>query len=806
MRYTLRQWARKPAFTGILVLTLALGIGANTAVFSVVQGVLLQPLPYPQPERLTVAWSQFPTMDLMEFPSSWPEFDDYRREASSFQELGLWGRTQSTLTGDDNPERLDIAYFTWTMWPVLGVEPAVGRVFTEQEDVAGSDDVVVLSYGLWQRRFGGDPGVVGSTIEMNGTAQTVLGGMPRGFGFPDQGTVAWTPLGLDPGDPPGRSNHFGNILGRLAPGVPVEQATTELAGLVQRWQDDESLGHTWHHEFHPAFLRPLHEDTVGDMRASLMVLLGAVGFVLLIACANVANLLLVRGEARLREVSIRAAMGAARGRVVRQLLTENLLLALVGLGAGLLLARLGLKALLALAPPDLPRTEAIGLNGTVMAFSAVVALVAGILFGLAPAVQTMRMDVQGALRDEGRGGTAGRRRFVSRQLLVVSQTALAVMLLIGAGLLIQSFWRLRSVDPGFRTEDVLAFSLSIPTTAYPEAADVTGFYRDLAPRLAALPGVTATGMVRTAPLTGSLPPNDIEFEGIPRTEEDGPPLNADIQMVSAGYFETLRIPLLQGRVFDATDDADSELVAVVDEVLARRFFEDPADAIGERVAQSGREMARIVGIVGSVRQEGLAEEPRASVYLLHAQSPRTWFPVRGMTVLLRTGVEPLGLVDAVRREVRSMDANLPVYQVTTMERTLSDATARERFSMFLQLVFAGVALLLAMVGIYGVLSYSVAQRTREIGIRMALGAQREGILRLVVGQGMTMVVAALALGVVGAMLGAQVMASLLFGISPRDPATYAAVVVALLVVSAVACWLPARRASSVSPQTALRYE
>jgi putative ABC transport system permease protein len=720
--------------------------------------------------------------------------------------LGIWGRTERTVTGGDSPERLEVAYGSWTLFRVLGIEPALGRVFGTEEDVDGRDDVVVLSHGLWERRFGSDPSIVGETVELDGTPTRVLGVMPSGFAFPDRDVQAWIPAGIDPANPPGRASHFAYLVGRLREGVSIDQASAELSALVDRWEADESLGHHWSNEGHPAFLRPLHEEVVGDVRASLVVMLGAVGIVLLIACANVANLLLVRGEGRMREVSIRAAMGAGRGRIVRQLLTESLIVAVVGGLTGLALARVGLGALLALAPPDLPRLDAIGLNGPVLAFSAGVALLSGLLFGLAPALQTLRMDVQGKLREEGRGGTAGRGRFRYRQLLVVSQTALAVVLLIAAGLLVQSFWRLSGVDPGFRAERVLAVSLSLPEANYPDDTDVVGFYRDVAPRLASLPGVTGLGMVRSAPLTGSLPPNDIEFEKRPRGEDD-PPLNADIQVVSAGYFDAMGIPLLQGRTFDGTDDAASEVVAVVDDALARRFFANPSDALGERIRQPGdRAFARIVGIVGSVRQEALDEEPRAQLYFLHAQSPRTWYPVRAMTMLLRSGVDPLGLVGAVRAEVRALDPNLPVYRITTMERLMAESTASERFSMFLQLVFAGVALTLAAVGIYGVLSYSVAQRTREIGIRMALGAERKSILRLVVGQGMSLVGVALILGVVVALAAAQVLATLLFGISPRDPLTYGAVCGALLLVALTACWIPARRASAVSPQEALRFD
>ena len=661
LKYSARQLLRRPGFALVLVLTLALGIGANTAVFSVVDGVLLRPLPYPQPDRLAVVWTQFPTMNLMEFPASWPEYEDYAAQNHSFERLSLWQRAQRTITGGgESPERLNIAAATWTFFPVLGVQPVLGRVFGAEEDVAGSDDVVVLSHALWERRFGSDPSVVDRSVELDGRTVRVLGVMPSGFAFPDPDTEAWIPAGIDPANPPGRGSHFGNMLGRLAPGVSLEQAGAELDQLMDRWTAEASTQHFWTRGLpgggaHPAFLRSLHEEVVGDVRTSLWVMLGAVGLVLLIACANVANLLLVRGEARLRELSIRAAMGAGRSRIVRQLVTESLLVAAVGGAVGLLLARVGLSALLALAPDDLPRAAAIHLNGTVLLFSMGLTVLAGLLFGLAPALQMMRMNVQGTLRDEGRGGTVGVGRFRYRQLLVVSQTALAVVLLIGAGLLIQSFWRLRNVDPGFREDATLAVTLSLPRATYPDAQDVVGFYRDLLPRVAALPGVESAGMVRQAPLTGTLPPNDIAFENRP-TRADDPPLNADIQMVSPGYFETLGIPVLEGRAFEATDDAASDLVAVVDEEFARRFFPDAPTVLGQRLQQSGfDEFATIVGVVGDVRQERLDREPRAQVYFTHPQGPRTWFPVRAMTLLLRTGVEPLSMVSAVREQVKAMD-------------------------------------------------------------------------------------------------------------------------------------------------------
>lgn len=810
LKYSARQLLRRPGFTAVLVLTLALGIGANTAVFSVVDGVLLRPLPYPAPDRLAVVWTQFPTMNLMEFPASYEEYADYRAQNRSFEEVAMWGRTQGTITSGDAPERLQVAYSTWTLFPVLDVQPVLGRVFTQAEDIAGSDNVVVLSHGLWQRSFGGDPSVVGRTIELNGNTMEVLGVMPSGFGFPDRTTQAWIPLGIDPANPPGRGSHFGNVLGRLATGVTLEQASSEMSRLMEGWGADASV-HMWNtgpdgRVPHPAFVRSLHEQTVGNVRDSLTMMLGAVVLVLLIACANVANLLLVRGEGRLREISIRSAMGAGRSRIVRQLVTESLLLAVLGGVAGLVLARLGLGGLLALAPDDLPRTDSIHLDGTVLLFSGGVAIASGLLFGLAPALQTLRMNVQGTLRDDGRGGTAGAGRFRFRQLLVISQTSLAVVLLIGAGLLLQSFWRLRNVDPGFREDSTLAVSLSLPARSYPEPTDIVAFFRDLQPRLEEISGVTAVGMVRQAPLTGPLPPNDIQFE-TRQPREDDPVLNVDVQVVTPGYFETMGIPIVDGRDFDATDAMDGPLASIVDEAFVTSFYPDQAQVLGEGVGQQGfDDYPHVVGVVGNVRQERLDKEPRPHLYLVHAQSARTWYPVNTMTVLLRTRTDPLELVGAVREQVKAMDANLPVYSVTTLEQTVASSTAGQRFTMSLQMVFASVALALAMIGIYGVLSYSVAQRTREIGIRMALGAERGAVLKLVVGQGMSLVIASIVLGVGGALAAGSLLSSLVFGVSVRDPGTFAAVAGTLTLVALVACWVPARRASAVSPQTALRYD
>jgi putative ABC transport system permease protein len=805
VRYGFRQLIRRPGFSAVLVLTLALGIGANTAVFSVVNGVLLDALPYPDAEELAVLWTQFPTMQLNEFPASEPEYTEFRDQNRSFEYVAGYLTGARTLTGGDTPERLQATISTWQLFPVLGVDPILGRVFTEAEDTPGDNDVVVLSHRLWQGRFGADPSLVGQTVQLDGTPMTVLGVMPPAFEFPTPGTDLWIPRAMDPANPRGRTNHRLAMVGRLNDGVTVERAAAEMEQLIVTWDWANQRGHGWAPESHPALIRPLHEQIVGDVRTALWVLLGAVGVVLLIACANVANLLLVRGEGRIREISIRTALGAQRRRIIRQLVTESVITAAVGGVAGVALGYGGVRLLLALAPTNLPRIGQVGLNTEVLIFSAGVTLVAGLIFGLAPAFQASRVDVQAALREEGRGGTVGQKRFRLRQLLVVSETALALVLLITAGLLIQSFWRLKSVDPGFNAENVLSLQVSLPGTVYPDANAIMGFYGELMSRARALPAVTFASAVRTAPLDGSLPPNDLDVEGFVQPA-DPIPMNADIQMVAHDYFRTLGIPLLSGRTFEGADNQESPVVAVVSQTMADRYWPG-ADPIGKLVRQSGYpEYATVVGLVSDVHQEGLRIEPRATLYFLHEQGPRTWYPESDMTLVLRTGIEPLSIVRAVRREVANLDRDVPVYEVRTMAQSLDDSTATERFSMLLQMVFALVALALAAIGIYGVISYSVAQRTHEIGIRMALGAQRDEIVGMVVGQGMKIVFAAATVGVVGALFAGSVLSSLLFGIQANDPLTFAAVTAVLILVAFGACFLPARRASSVDPQQALRYE
>jgi putative ABC transport system permease protein len=550
---------------------------------------------------------------------------------------------------------------------------------------------------------------------------------------------------------------------------------------------------------------------VGDVKRPLWVMLGGVVVVLLIACANVANLLLAHGEGRVREISVRTAIGAGRWRIVAQLLTESVVTAAAGGLAGLAIAWAGVRALVAIAPADLPRAGEIAVDPVVLSFTLVVTLIAGVLFGLAPALQAGRTDVQASLREEGRSGTVSARRVRLRHLLVVSETSLAIVLLVAAGLLLQSFRRLSAVDPGFQPEQVITMSVSVPAFKYPDFAGVDAFHRELRERVAAIPGVQTVGAVRTAPLAGSLPPNDVEVEGLVARQgpEDGPPMNADVQIVTPGYFQAMGIELLDGRDFDERDAIDAPVVAVVSEELAKRYWPDRG-ALSGRIRQSGYqpalEWAEVVGVVEDVRQEGLDRPTRGTLYFVLPQGVRTWYPVRAMTLAVRTSVEPESVISAVRSQLYDMDADVPLYQVETMSRAIADSTSTQRFTMLLQLVFAAVALTLAAIGLYGVMSFTVARRTPEIGIRMALGAQRGEVLRMVVRQGMGIVLVAAVIGVGGALAAGRVLAGLLYGVSPRDPMTYAGVVGALVLVAFVACWVPARRASAVDPGSALRYE
>ena len=803
--YALRILRRSPGFTAVVVATLALGIGANTAVFSVVRSVLLRPLPFPDDDRLAVLLIRAPSFGFEDFPSSAPEYIAYRDQSRSWEELAAFRTLAATVTEDGGePARVEVALATPNLFPTLRTEPLVGRAFTTDDARVGSDAVAILSHEFWMTRYAGDPAVVGRTVRLDGIPRTIVGVMPADFSFPTNDVRLWLPLAFSGEDLQRRGNHILSIVGRLRPGVTLESADTELTGLVARFAGDPAFNF---HGWHPAYLRSLRTHIVGDVSRTLWVMLGAVTLVLLIACANVANLLLVRAEERAREMSLRTALGAGRGRLISQLLTESLVVAGAGGIAGIAVAYLGVDALRAIAPADLPRLDEISVDGTVLACTALLTVGAGVLFGLAPALHAGRADLQGALREGGRAVTTGWKRIRLRHLLVVSETALAVVLLVAAGLLLQSFRRLMAVDPGFRAEGVLAATISIPSAKYAEDADVVGFYASLLPRIAALPGVAAAGAARMAPLAGALGPADIEVEGWVNPPDAPRPL-ALLQAVTPGYFSAMGIPVLEGRGFDERDATDAPLVAVVSESLARHFWRERS-AIGGRIRWDTDEakFAQIVGVVPDVQQETLDRPAtHGTFYLVHAQTPHTWVAFRSMTLTVRTAVDPTSLVGAIRREVEALDPSVPLYEVRTMEQAIDDATATQRFSMLLQLLFALLALSLAAIGLYGVLAFTVARRTSEIGIRMALGAKPSDMQRMVVTQGMGLVAIALALGIGGALATGRLLESLLFGVSPSDPVTYASVLVVLVAVALLACWIPARRASGVDPAEALRAE
>jgi predicted permease len=802
--FAFRTLARRPGFTAVIVFTLALGIGANTAVFSVVRSVLLRPLPYPDDDGLAMLLLNATIFNGAELPPSPPEYVAFRDRLRSWTQLATYRVRAVTITSDDTePERVTAVTATWNLFPALGRAPLLGRVFGAEEDRPGRSAVAVLGHGYWRTRLAGDPAAIGRTLELDGIPFTIVGVMPPDFSFPDPDVQVWLPMALDEQRLPGRGNHGYSVIGRLRPGVSLAAAESELNQLITTLAADPAANF---HPWHPGYLRSLRPHMVGDVSRTLWVMLGAVGLVLVIACANVANLLLVRAEERTREMSVRTALGAGRRRIVSQLITESVVIAALGGAAGVAVAFAGVEALRALAPGNLPRLEEIRVDGAVLIFTALVALLAGVVFGLAPATLAWRSDVQGVLRDQGRGATAGRRRVRLRQLLVVSQTSLAVVLLVAAGLLLQSFRRLAAVDPGFRAAGVLTARISLPASRYAEAGDVARFYDLLLGRVRALPGVMEAGAVGVAPLTGALGATDTEVEGWVNPP-DAPPVAEIIQVATPGYFAAMRIPVLEGRAFDARDGVDAPLVAVVSEKLARKYWPGRS-AVGGRIRFDWQDapFAEVIGVVADVHQNGLAAPPvYGTYYFVHGHAARAMGDAfRSMAITLRASVDPASLVSAVRGEVQALDPSIPIYQVQTMQDVLSSDTATERFSMLLQLVFAAVALSLSAVGLYGVLSFTVTRRTPEIGIRIALGAQRSGVRRMVIRQGMGIVVVALALGIVGAFLAARLLDGLLFGVSPRDPLTYLVVVGVLVIVALLACWVPARRASVVDPVQALR--
>ncbi|MHB1168173.1 MAG: ABC transporter permease [Longimicrobiales bacterium] len=806
VRYALRSLRRSPGFAFVTILTLALGIGANSAIFSVLNGVVLRPLPYGEPDRLVRIATKFPTLGFDKFWVSPPEFMELQERNRSFIAVGGYRTGEASVGGDDAPLRTTSAIATHELFDVLGVAPLRGRAFDAQEDAPNSEPVAVVSWELWQRAFGGAEDIVGRTIRVNGAETRVTGVMPPGFDVADAGVELWLPAGLDRANRENRGSHFLDVVARLRPGVTLTQAEADLQRMVAEWETLNPSGHTPAPDNHPVFLTSLHEDVVGNVRPALVLLLGAVGFVLLIACANVANLLLARAETRQREIAVRAAIGAGRGRLLRQFLTEGVVLALLGGTLGLLLGWLGVKLLLATNPEAIPRAGAIGIDGRVLLFTIVVALVTGVIFGLAPTMNLGNRIANRALRDGSGRSTAGSFRQQVRRALVVSEVALAVMLVVGAGLMLRSFAALQRVDPGFRADGLLSFQLYLPPAGYSDAPAQDAFYDRLLPELRALPGVVAVSTMSGLPPQRDVNANDTEFEGLPDTE-DAPAQNVDYyQFTSLDYLETMGVAVVAGRGFEPSDEAGGGVV-LINERLAGVFY--PGEyPIGRRIRPFGDDSLpwfTIIGVVRDVKQGGIAEQTGTELYFFYPQAASTFgFAPRTMNVVLRTTREPLALAGDVRAVVRAADQTLPVANLATMSDVLHASMAQPRFLTLLLGIFAVVALALAAIGTYGVMSYSVEERRQEFGIRMALGAHASDVLGMVLRQGLIVAGIGLLLGVVGAIALTRLLQSLLFEVSTTDATTFLTAPVLLGLVALLACTVPALRATRVDPARVLK--
>lgn len=804
LRYGLRGLFRKPGFAATAILTLALGIGANTAIFSVINSILIRPLPYKDAGRLVVINHIYPKISL-KAPTSAFGYTYYRDHAGSFEVVSALSAESFNLTDGGDPERLNGAVVTANLFRTLGVDAARGRLFADEENQVGREKVVLLSDALWHRRFGADPAVLNRKIILNGEPYTVVGILPAQFQFGreiGQKVDLWAPIAFKPEQlRPDRLTHeFLFTVARLKSGVTIEQAQSEMdlmaANLRQQYFSGAENS-VW-----GLSLQYFRELVVGDIRPALWILLGAVGLVLLIACVNVANLLLARAADRRKEIAIRTALGASRWRIVRQLLTESMILSLIGGVLGLLVTAWGVSALVSLNEDRIPRAYEIGIDWWVLGYTLLASLLTGVLFGLAPALQISRTDLHETLKEGGRTGT-GTARGRLRNLLVILEMAVALVLLIGSGLLIRSFWRLQQIDPGFVPQNTLALNLALPQQQYADYGPRVTFYRELLGKIRTLPGVISAGAVMILPLSGENASGSFAIQG--RDVPQGQSLpHGDRWAASPGYFETMKIKLVRGRFFEDRDTTESPFVAIIDENMARKYWPDE-DPIGKRISfEGGRENPRwreIVGIVGHVKHRGLEGESRVQYYLPYSQ-----FPMLNMAIVVRTQGTPTAITGSVREMVQSLDKNLPIFRVRTMEELVSESMSQRRFLLWLFVIFAALALILAAVGLYGVMSYSTLQRSHEIGVRLALGAQARDVLEMVLRQGMALALIGVAVGIVGAFVLTRLMASLLFNVGTTDPLTFAAISLFLALIAALASYLPARRATRVDPMIALRYE
>jgi putative ABC transport system permease protein len=802
VRYGVRMLVKNPGFTAIAVLALALGIGANSAIFSVVDALLLRPMPYKNPSELVVIWENATHLGFPKNTPSPANFLDWQRQANSFSGMAAMAPRSFNLTGVGEPERLDGRRVSANLFDLLGVKPIIGRSFVPQDDQPGTKNAI-LNETLWKGRFGGDPGIIGRAVALNGESYTVVGVVSSSVRLPSFGLwhdQVWVPIAFPAEEAGNRGDHFLEVIGRMKPGVTLKQAQAEMetiaARLAQQYPDfNTRMG---------AVVSPLHEEIVGDMKPALLILLGAVAFVLLIACANVANLLLARAAVRQKEIALRLALGADRARLTKQLLVESVMLSLVGGVGGLGLAYAGLRVLTRFIPPDIAQAETIAIDAKVLVFTLLIALVTGLIFGLAPASQASRFNLNDTLKEGGRDSGAGVRGKRLRSTLVIAEVAVSFILLIGAGLLINSFMHLRNLDPGFRADHLLVMNLDLSEVKYPDNPRRVAFFDEVIRRVRPLPGVQSVAVAGNLPLVYQGDSMSIGVEGIPDPPPDQMP-DVIFRTVGPNYFNTMGISLLRGRDFNDNDTLDTTFVTVISEKTAKHFWPNE-DPIGKRMkpggAMSQSPWRTVIGVVKDVRQNGFVAEPKMQMYFDYRQVKS----LVANALVVRTGVDPLSVATSVRNAIWAVDKDQPVSNIDSMEQIVAGAIARQRFSMLLLAIFAGLALVLAAVGIYGVMSYSVAQQTREIGIRMALGAQRTDVLKMTIKQGLKLVGLGLVIGLGAAFILTRVMATLLFGISATDPLTFVTISFVLLLVALLASYIPSVRAMRVDPMVALRYQ
>ena len=815
IRFALRSFVKNPGFALAAVLSMAIGIGANSSIFSVANALLFRPLPYEGSDRLVILWNRSPGLNISEDWFSTAQYCDIKTGHHGFEQIAIAIGGNYNLTGLGDPERVGVIRVSSNLLPMLGAHPSLGRLLTPDEDSPGRPATAVVTDGIWARRFGRDPRIIGKSIIINGQTYEVVGLLPQRFSLPREvlplldGTEQaeiFLPLPLAPAASQVRTHEDYNIVGKLKPEVSLAQAQAEMDIITARLRRDFPDNYPPNGGLTFSIV-PLLEQVVGNVRNSLLVLLGSVGFVLLIACANVANLLLSRAVARQQEIAVRTALGASRWHIVRQLLTESVLLSLCGGAVGMFICLLSVKWIYILGTKSIPRLPDVGIDGRVLLFTLVLSLFSGILFGLSPALRISRLDLNSTLKDMSRGasGTSavwGRGNSV-RRLLVISELALSMVLLIGAGLLIRSFARLQDVLPGFNPRGVLTFDLTMTGRKYNDKQTILNTYRQLWERLEHLPGANAAGGVTSLPLSQAFAWTPITVEG--RTPLPGEKfLNADERLVGGHYFEAMGIPLRRGRFFTDQDDTTKPIVVIVDEYMADQLWPGQ-DPIGKRIhiveLQSKDSWQTVVGVAGRVKQDSLDSNPRIAFYLPHTQ-----FPTRAMTVALRGSTDPSAMVTAVKNELRNLDPDLPMYYVRTMRQRVDESLARRRFSMLLLGVFASFALVLATIGIYGLMAYLVTQGTREIGIRMALGASQRNVLSLVVRQGMALAFSGVFIGLATAFLLTRLIRSLLFGVEATDPITFAAISLLLLLIALLASYIPAQRATRIDPMVSLRCE